>query len=54
MSPHESDDLTEIIEQEGDEFIVRRSSQTAGHCPDYRDLARFASLAEAEAFLAVR
>jgi len=54
VSPHEADDLTEIIEQDGDELIVRRSPQTAGHYPDYRDLARFATLAEAEAFLTAR
>lgn len=54
MSPYEADDLTKIIEQDGDEFIIRRSPQTAGHCPNYRDLARFATLAEAEAFLAAQ
>jgi hypothetical protein len=54
MSPYEADDLTEVIEQDGDEFVVRRSSQTAGHCPNYRDLARFATLEEAEAFLTTR
>jgi hypothetical protein len=52
MSPHDSDDLTEVIEAEGDEFVVLWSPEAAGHDPDYCKLGRFSSRAQAEAFLA--
>jgi len=52
MSPYESDDLTEIIERNGGEFVVLWSPETAEHDPDYRELGRFSTRAEAEAFLA--
>ena len=52
MSPHESDDLTEIIERDGGEFVVLWSPETAEHEPDYCELGRFSTRAEAEAFLA--
>jgi hypothetical protein len=52
MSPCDSDDLTEVIEKEGKEFVVLWSPETAGHDPAYRELGRFSSQAEAEAFLA--
>jgi hypothetical protein len=52
MSPNASDDLTEVIELEGTEYVVLRSPETAGHDPDYCDLGRFRTLEEAEAFLA--
>jgi len=52
MSPVRSDDLTELIEQEGQEFVVLRSPDTAEHDPDYRELGRFPTRAKAEAFLA--
>lgn len=51
MTPYKSDDLTELIEQEGNEFIVLRSSDTAEHDPDYRELGRFPTRAAADAFL---
>jgi hypothetical protein len=51
MTPYKSDDLTELIEQEGSEFVVLRSSDTAEHDPDYRELGRFPTRAGAEAFL---
>jgi hypothetical protein len=51
MTPYESDDLTEVIEADGDKFVVLRSSETAGDQPDYRELGRFSTCAEAEAFL---
>jgi hypothetical protein len=52
MSPGDSDELTEVIEKDGDEFVVLWSPETAEHDPDYRELGRFRSRAEAEAFLA--
>ena len=47
-----SDDLTDVIVEEGDKFVVLRSPETAEHDADYRELGRFATLTEAEAFLA--
>jgi hypothetical protein len=52
MSPYNSNDLTEIIERDGDDLVVLWSPETAGHKADYRELGRFATKAEAEAFLA--
>jgi hypothetical protein len=51
MTPYKSEDLTEVVEQEGGEFIVLRSPDTAEHDPDYRELGRFPTRASAEAFL---
>jgi hypothetical protein len=53
MSPSdESKDLTQIIEADGNDFVVLRSPKTAEYQPDYRELGRFASRTEAEAFFA--
>jgi predicted nucleic acid-binding Zn-ribbon protein len=52
MSPLESDDLTEVIEKKGKEFVVLWSPETAEHDPAYCELGRFPSEAEAKAFLA--
>lgn len=52
MTPYDSDDLTEVINEQGGEFVVLRSPETAEHYADYCELGRFASRAEAEAFLA--
>jgi hypothetical protein len=52
MSPHESEELTHVIEQDGSQFVVLWSPETAEHDPDYRELGRFPTQAEAEAFLA--
>jgi hypothetical protein len=52
MSPASSDDLTEVIEREGDEYVVLRSLEIAEHDPDYREIGRFPTLKEAEAVLA--
>jgi hypothetical protein len=52
MSPYNSDDLTEMIVADGDKFIVLWSPETAEHNADYRELGRFTTRAEAEAFLA--
>jgi hypothetical protein len=51
-SPVDSDDLTELVERDGDEFVVLRSPDTAEHDPDYRELGRFPSREKAEEFLA--
>ena len=50
-SPYKSDDLTEIIEKEGDDFVVLSSPENAGHHPEYRPIARFTSLELAKRFL---
>ena len=52
MTAHKSEDLTELILQEGDHFVVLRSPETAEHDPDYEELGRFPTSAKAEAFLA--
>ena len=52
MTPYESEDLTEVIEQDGDQFVVLRSPETAEYYADYCELGRFATRAEADAFLA--
>jgi hypothetical protein len=52
MSPYNSDDLTEMIVPDGNEFIVLWSPETAEHNADYRELGRFTTRAEAETFLA--
>ena len=54
MSPYKSDDLTEIIEQDGDQFVVLVSPDTAEHEPDYKELASFPSRETAEAFVTTR
>jgi hypothetical protein len=50
MSPYDGDELTEVISEEGGQFVVFRSPETAEHDADYRELGRFATRAEAEAF----
>ena len=52
MSPHESDDLTEVIEASDGAFIVLWSPETAEHDPAYCELGRFPTRPQAEAFLA--
>jgi LmbE family N-acetylglucosaminyl deacetylase len=52
MSPYDSDDLTEVITEKNGEFVVLWSPETAEHHADYRELGRFATRTEAEAFLA--
>jgi hypothetical protein len=51
MSPLESDDLTEIIEERRGKFVVLRSPGTAEHVPEYKELGRFSTVEEAETFL---
>ena len=51
MTPAESEDLTEVIEPRGAEFVVLRSPETAEHDPDYRELGRFATRKQALEYL---
>ncbi len=48
----QSEEMTDFIERDGDEFVVLRSPETAEHDPDYRELGRFPTRAKAEDFLA--
>jgi hypothetical protein len=52
MAPIDSENLTELIEQEVDEFVAIRSPDSAEHDPDYREVGRFATREMAEEFLA--
>jgi hypothetical protein len=52
MSPCHSEDVTEFVEQDGDEFVAIRSPYTAAHEPDYREVGRFPTRAKAVEFLA--
>ena len=52
MTPYESENLTELIEQDGNEFVAIRSSDSAEHDPDYREVGRFPTREKAEEFLA--
>lgn len=54
MSPYKADDLTEVIEQHEDKFVVLWSPETAEHDPDYRELGTFLTRQKAEAFLTSR
>lgn len=47
----DSVDLTNIVVQENDAFIVLNSPPTAEHHPDYREVARFSSAKLAEDFI---
>lgn len=51
MSPVKSDDLTEIIEERGEEFVVLQSPESAEHEPSYCELASFPRRAQAETYL---
>jgi len=50
MSPSDSDDLTKVVVRDGPEYVVLWSPESAGHDPDYRELGRFQTLAQAESF----
>jgi hypothetical protein len=52
MSPVNSENLTEIVIQDGDAFIALRSPEIAEHDPDYRELGRFPTREKAEECLA--
>ncbi|MGC2812924.1 MAG: hypothetical protein WA303_21465 [Bradyrhizobium sp.] len=51
MTPFKSEDLTTLIEEDGREFVVLWSPETAEHEPDYRELGRFPSHEKALEFL---
>lgn len=51
MSPYNSEDLTLVIEQEGSEFVVLESPETAEDEPSYRELGRFPTEQKALEFL---
>jgi hypothetical protein len=51
MSPFDSHNLTDIVEQDGNEFIAIRSPKSAEHDPDYRELGRFPTHEAASEFL---
>lgn len=51
MSPYGSENLTTLIEEDGEVFVVLWSPESAEHNPDYRELGRFASRQEAVNFL---
>jgi len=51
MSPFDSENLSELIEQDGNEFVAIRSSKSADHDPDYREVGRFPTLEAAEEFM---
>jgi hypothetical protein len=53
MTPRDSDDLTTVIESDGDEFVVLWSPETAEHDADYRELGRFPTRTEAERFASI-
>lgn len=52
MSPFKSEDLTELVAPDGNEFIVLRSPESAEDDPAYRELGRFPTRERAEEFLA--
>lgn len=52
MSPLESEDLTELIVEEGGKFVVLRSPDVAEDDPDYEELGRFSTREAAKKFLA--
>jgi hypothetical protein len=51
MSPHDSDDFTEIIVLDDRGFAVFRSSDAAERTPSYYEIAKFPTLESAEAYL---
>ncbi|NVN87891.1 MAG: hypothetical protein HXX15_17575 [Rhodopseudomonas sp.] len=52
MTPYDSDNLTTVIEQEGVEFVVLLSPETAEHDPEYREVGRFPTRKQALRFSA--
>jgi hypothetical protein len=51
MSPFDSENLTELIERDGNELVAIRSPRSAEHDPDYREVGRFPTHEQAEEFL---
>ena len=54
MSPFDSENLTELVEQDGNEFVAIRSPNSAEHEPDYRESAVFRRARRHEEFLGYR
>jgi DNA-directed RNA polymerase subunit RPC12/RpoP len=52
MTPYKGEDLTELVEQDGGDFVAIRSPDTAEREPDYREFGRFPTREKAEDFLA--
>ncbi len=52
MSPFRSEDLSELVAPDGEQFVALRSAESAEDDPDYQEVGRFPTRAEAEAFLA--
>ena len=52
LTPYNSEDLTELIEQDASEFVALRSPASAEHDPDYCEVGRFPTRAKAQEFLA--
>ena len=52
-SPFKSDDLTYVVEQDGERFIVLWSPETAEDDPDYCELESFATREAAAEWLAL-
>jgi hypothetical protein len=50
MEPYHSIDLTELVRQVADTFVVLRSPSTATDTPSYRVVMEFPTQQEAEAF----
>jgi hypothetical protein len=53
MTPADSEDLTHVIEEQGDEYVVLWSPETAEHRPEYCELASFRTRAQAERYLTI-
>jgi hypothetical protein len=51
ITPHTSENLTTLIEKNGNGYIVLWSPETAEHKPDYRELGRFVTKEQAVDFL---
>lgn len=51
-SPEDTEDLTEVITKEGNEFVLLLSPDTAEDAPDYREIGRFPSFESVRAFQA--
>jgi hypothetical protein len=51
VSPVDGDDLTRIIVQRGDSFVMMRSAPTAEHEPRYLEVISYADRRKADAFL---
>jgi len=52
MSPYASDNLTWVVEQQGERFVALRSPDDAEHGPQYLELVSFAHRAQAEHYIA--